>query len=265
MKMNIHSSECRDDLFDTVVPKQCNEHIVNYNQISLIVLLCIHSNKMFRYVVALVVLYVALASAQSPTCATYSSGYQYGYSNIGFNFVRRDHLLSYAESGGFVADVANQRQAAFFRIQFNNTDNIPIFEEGLEIMFASNNTMYIVSNGVCFLQPSYEPVVNTLVPSNVRYSNQVTLGSAKFNSYTSPIFDGQHSFFGVYEPTTCIPMHITLSNVDFTLGESTTNFFDFSTTIDENVFVLPPPCMHPIKVHEYKGFRSHVAEMMASF
>ncbi|GAM21115.1 hypothetical protein SAMD00019534_042900 [Acytostelium subglobosum LB1] len=214
---------------------------------------------MFRYTIACLFLFAALASAQNPICATYNNTYGYGYNTVAFNFVgRHNHLESFAESGGVVNDFVNQRSAVFYRIQFNNTDNMPIFEEGMEVHFGNNNTNYLITNGVCFLFSAYFPIPNTMVPPNTKFSNQVTIGSQKYNSYTSPFFDGVHSYFGAFEQSTCIPINQRLSNVDYTLGEAHTSIFDFSTTIDSNVFNLPPPCEHPIHNREYTGVRTHM-------
>eukprot|EP01133_Synstelium_polycarpum_P005762 gene5762-6670_t len=218
---------------------------------------------MFKVIVAVFAFAcVALVAAQAPPTCTQYTAYSYGYSTVGFNFVRRDHLLSFAESGGVVADVANQRYATFFRVAFNDTQGIPIFETGMSVHYVANNTNYFLSNGVCFEEYNNEAIPATLVPSNVKLANQVTIGSGKYNSYTSPFFDGQHAFFGVYEPTTCIPIHMLLSNVDETLGQAETNVFDFSNTADSNVFNLPEPCWNPIKPHRYEGHRPVVTAFL---
>eukprot|EP01133_Synstelium_polycarpum_P003422 gene3422-3887_t len=203
---------------------------------------------------ALLAVFVAVVASQA-TCNTYT-GYTNGYTSLAFNFLRHDFILSFAEAGEVAVDVTNQRAATFFRISYNDTRNIPIFESGIAIHFASNQTEYFITNGLCFYEYNPRPILNTLVPSNAVYRNQVTVGSKKFNAYNAPYFDGQHAFFGVFEPTTCIPVTMTLNNVDETLGVMETQLFEFqATTPDASIFELPDHCFHPRAQQAYPGIK----------
>ncbi|EGG23904.1 hypothetical protein DFA_06042 [Cavenderia fasciculata] len=208
---------------------------------------------MFKVFLVMAAACVAMVAAQAPSSCTPFTEYSYAYSTLGFNFLRRNSVYSFAEAGGVTADVTGGRLSSFFRISFNNSQNVPMFEQGLTFQFGANNTAYVLSNGVCFEGPAREPISNTFIPASAKLGNQVTLGSSKYNTFYDPFLDGQHNFIGVYEVSTCLPITLGLTNVDDTLGEAVTNIFDFNNQYDPNAFNLPPPCYTPINAAKYEG------------
>eukprot|EP01132_Coremiostelium_polycephalum_P010814 gene10814-13248_t len=199
-------------------------------------------------------------------CNSYNT-YSYAFTSVGFNFLRKDYLLSYSESGDLAVDVPNQRSASFFIITFNNTEGVPMFETGQTLRYGSNNTAYVITNGYCFQAYDSMPFPTNLIPPNVKYVNQVTIGSSLFNTYYAQDFDGQHSFVGIYEQSTCIPITFDMKNIDDTLGVANTNIFEFTTSVNPGVFTLPPQCYQPnvVKIDEYNGHRSTVEMILSKF
>ncbi|KYR02235.1 hypothetical protein DLAC_01059 [Tieghemostelium lacteum] len=215
---------------------------------------------MYKQILLIAAVFIAIAASQtSSPCQSYTS-YSYGYTTTAFNFLRKDYVFSFAEFGQISTDVTNQIQSVQFTIAFNNSDNIPIFENGQTIYFAENATNYIISNGYCFTENNVDfPIPNTFVPPQLMYTGQINIGSSAFNLYQSKNFDGQHQLAGVFEPETCIPIGMDLVNIDDVYGTAKVDVFEFSTQIYDSAFQLPSVCFDSstlLKKSSYRGVRS---------